>query len=159
MINAMLNIICTKKTQLSYFSGVVMLASAFSATGEASNTFPGKYKAKLINVEAANIINLHVDVWSGYPRSFRISLPGISIPVAVLKAPACQLVMVKKAESITNKFITEAMFIEVKNIMMENTGGLDAISDVYTDKGSLSTKLKSEGLARPSSTKSSKPWC
>ncbi len=148
-----------KKSQSVFFFGVVVLVSAFSVMAESSNAFPGKYKAKLIDVEAANVVNLYVDVWSGYPRSFRISLPGIAIPVATPKAPACQIEMVQKAEDLTRDFMSEAEFIEVRNIKMENTGGQDATSDVYTDKGSLISKLKSEGLARPASTKPTKPWC
>ena len=46
----------------------------------------------------------------------------------------------------------------LNNIRMENTAGQDATSEIYTNKGSLSAKLKAEGVARPVSIEPTKPW-
>ena len=88
-----------KNLKCRFFSGITILAATFSVMAASSNAFPGKYKATLIDIEAANVINLYIDVWAGYPRSFRISLPGIAIPVVTPKAPSCQLEMVQKQKS------------------------------------------------------------
>ena len=121
--------------------------------------FPGKYKATLMGIEAANIVTVYADVASGYPRSFRVTIPGIAIPLNFPKAPACHTELVQRALSFTNEFLAKAQYLEVRDIKMENTGKEDAITNIYTNKGTLGSALKSEGLARPSSTKLDKPWC
>ena len=148
-----------KKAGLSLVSGAIMFLAAFSVDAGSAVAFPGKYKAKLVSIDAANVISLYVDVWAGYPRSFKVSLPGVAIPVVTLKTPVCQVALLKKAEALTNEFINDAEFIEVKDIRMENTAGQDATSEIYTNKGSLSAKLKAEGVARPVSIEPTKPWC
>lgn len=155
----MLKLLFIKQTRLIIVSAMAMLTVVFSVTAEPFNAYPGKYKSKLLNVEAANVVYLSVDVWPGYPRNFRISLPNIAVPVNHPEAPACQIELVQKALDFTNEFMTEATYIEVRNIKMENTGEEDAVSNIYTNQGSLAAKLTKEGLARPASVDVFKPWC
>jgi len=155
----MLKLIVNKQTQLALVSAITLLCVAFSVTAEPFNAYPGKYKSKLISVEAANVVRLSVDVWPGYPKSLRITLPDIAIPVNYPEAPACQIELVKKALDFTNEFMAQANGIEVRDIKMENTGEEDAVTNIYTNQGSLASKLTEKGLARPASVEVSKPWC
>lgn len=151
--------IFNKKTKLSMVSAVVILGSAFSVSAELFNAYPGKYKSTLTNVEAANVVQLYIDVWAGYPRSLRVTLPGIAVPTDHPDAPACQQVLVQKALDFTKEFMADAKSIETRDLHMESSGDVDAQSHIYTDKGSLASKLTAEGLARPSSVDVLKPWC
>jgi len=121
--------------------------------------FPGKYKATLTGVEAANIVSVYAEVASGYPRSFRVTIPGIVVPVDYPKAPICHTELIQKALDFTNEFLANSKYIEIRDIKMENTGKEDAITNIYTNEGTLGSALKSEGLARPANTKSDEPWC
>jgi len=154
----MLKLIFNKQAQLGLISAITLLGMV-SATAEPFNAYPGKYKSTLISVEAANIMQLSVDVWPGYPKSLRITLPGIAVPVNQSKAPACQIKLVQEALDFTNKFMSEAKTIEVRDIKMENTGEVDAVANVYTNRGSLASELTKKGLARPASVDVSEPWC
>lgn len=153
----MLNIIFNKKTQLKLFAIIFSMASFTSMA--AYNAFPGKYKATLSNIESANIVTLNVDVWAGFPRPIRVTLPGVAVPIAHPKAPACQLKLVQKALNQTREFFKDAKYIEVRDINMKSTNDMDAVNDIYTNKGSLLSKLKSKGLTRPASVDELKPWC
>jgi hypothetical protein len=155
----MLKLIFNKKIRMSLISAITMFGVVFSVTAEPFNAYPGKYKATLVSVEAANIVYLSVDVWAGYPRNLRITLPNIAVPVDHPDAPACQAELVQKAVDFTNEFMTKAQFIEVKDLRMESTDQEDAITNIYTDQGSLASKLKEKGLARPASVEVTKPWC
>lgn len=155
----MLKLLLNKPTRLMLASAIASFALVFSVTAEPFNAYPGKYKSHLINVEAANIVYLSVDVWAGYPRNMRITLPNIAVPVNHPKAPACQIELVQKALDFTNKFMVDAKHIELRDIRMESTDQEDAVSNIYTDKGSLASKLTEKGLARPASVKVTKPWC
>lgn len=137
----------------------IVLGISFSVNAVPSKAYPGKFKSKVTNVEAANIVSLLANVWTGYPRVFRITLPGISVPVSSPNAPACQNDMAQKALEITNNFLKDAEYIEVRDIYMENTGVQDGLSNIFTNKGNLVDKLKAEGLARPESVKATTPWC
>lgn len=155
----MLKTIFNKQSRLILVSAITMLGVVFSVTAEPYNAYPGKYKSTLISVEAANIVYLSVDVWAGYPRNFRITLPNIAVPVNHPKAPVCQIELIQKALDFTNEFMANAQSIEVKDLKMENTGEEDAVTNVYTDQGSLASELTKEGLARPASVDVTKPWC
>ena len=153
----MFKLIWNKKHQISLVFVVAILSA--NVTAISFNAYPGQFKAKLINVEAANIINVSVDVWSGYPRNFRVTLPNIVLPENNNKAPACQIALIQKGIDFANNFLTDATDLKVKNLMMENTAEMDALSNIYTDKENLSDELVAEGLARPASVESTKPWC
>jgi len=155
----MLKTIFNKQSRLIVVSAITMLGVVFSVTAEPFNAYPGKYKSKLVSVETANIVYLSVDVWPGYPRNFRISLPNVAVPVNHPEAPACQIELVQKALDFTNEFMTNAKTIEVRDIKMESTGEEDGVTNIYTNKGSLASKLLKEGLARPVSVDVTKPWC
>jgi len=148
-----------KQARLSLWSIIILIAIAFSATAQVYNAFPGKYNATLVNVESANVVILSADVYPGYPRNIRVTLPEIAVPVVHSKAPACQIELVQKALDFTVKFMSEAKKIEVRDIKMQSTDQEDAVTHIYTEQGSLARKLKSEGLARPSSVKTDEPWC
>ena len=155
----MFKLLFNKQAWLSTCATVVMLSVALSVAAKPFNAFPGKMKSKLVSVEAANVINVSVAVWPGYPRNFRITLPNLAIPENHPKAPACQIELIQKGLDFTNEFLKDAKNIEVRDIMMENTASPDALSNIYTDKGSLAAKLIAKGLARPASVKPTKPWC
>lgn len=155
----MLKLMFNKKNQLVLVSAIAMLGVVSSVAAELFNAYPGKFKSTLISVEAANIVNLSVDVWPGYPRNLRITLPNIAVPVNHSEAPDCQIALVQQALDFTNEFMTEAKDIEVRNIKMENTGQEEAVTNIYTNQGSLASKLTEKGLARPASAEITKPWC
>ncbi len=136
-----------------------MLGMAFSSVAALQNAFPGKYKADIVGIEAANVVSIYVNVWAGFPRTFRVTLPNIAIPINHPKAPACQLDLIAKAKGVTEKFFEDAKYIEVRNIMLESTDDMDTSIDIFTNKGSLSNKLKAEGVARPDTVDELKPWC
>ena len=131
----------------------------FAASSSPFNAYPGEYSAKLIRVETTNIIHITADVWSGYPKSVRITLPGIVVPQADPKAKACHALLMQKGLEFTQKYMTDAKEIKVKDIYMENTGEIDGIANIYTDSGSLVTALLNKGFARASSIDNNKPWC
>ena len=155
----MFKLLWNKNVQLSLFSAISMLSVTFIVSAAPFNAFPGNLKAKLVNVEAANVVTVSVDVWPGYPRNFRVTLPNLMLPENDPQAPACQIELIQKGLDFTNEFLTKAKNLKVKDIMMENTAETNALSNVYTNNGSLGAKLIAEGLARPASVKSTKPWC
>ncbi|VAW57656.1 hypothetical protein MNBD_GAMMA07-799, partial [hydrothermal vent metagenome] len=144
----MLKTIFNKKSQMT-LSAIILFGMAFSAMAAVQVAYSGKYRAYILNVESANVINISVDVWAGFPRSFRVTLPNIAIPINHPEAPACQQELVQKALDFTSKFLKDAKKIEVRDITLENTGESDTKINIYTNKGSLADKLKAAGLARP----------
>lgn len=151
--------IFNKRLKQSLVLVTIIFGLTFVASGKPFNAYPGSYKVKLIKVEAANIVHIIADVWAGFPRAFRVTLPDIEVPVDYPKAPACHTELVQKALQFTKDFMTNAKYIKVDGIYMENTGQQDAQTKIYTDKGSLGDALSKEGLARPDTTDAKKPWC
>jgi hypothetical protein len=141
------------------YIAILTLLVSISANAKLFNAYPGKYDATLMQIEAANVIDLYVEVWSGYPRDLRITLPGIEVPKDEPKAPECQSKLVQQAMDFTREFISNAKHIKVIDIRMENTADQDAVSEIGTEKGSLGAALLRKGLARPISSKNNKPWC
>lgn len=145
---------------LSAASAAFVLSSSLAVASDTSfNAYPGTYEASFLNVEAANIINVSAKVWTGYPKSLRITLPNIDVPVNHAKAPVCQAKMVQDALDFTNKFMSEAKKVQVSDIYMDNTASSDATTNIVTNAGSLADALLSKGLARPASIDKKQPWC
>lgn len=147
-----------KRIAISAVSAILFVISV-AASAETFNAFPGKYKATIVRVEAANIIHLAAAVWTGYPRQLRVTLANIDIPQVDSKTPACQIELANKALVLTNEFVTTAKEFYVKDIYMENTGSVDGITDVLSELGSLSSALISKGYARSSHVAKNAAWC
>ncbi len=138
---------------------LISMSLSQNVFSDSFNAYPGKYKATLSEVEAANIIHLSVEVWTGYPKQFRITLADIAVPVASSETPLCQNVLVQTGFELTRDFMDSAKQIEVNDIHMENTGKVDAISGIKTEKGQLANALLKRGLARSIKVNAEVPWC
>jgi len=154
----MLKFIFNKNNQAK-LAVMFLLSSMFPAVAGSYLAYEGKFNAYVLSVEAANVINVSVDVWAGFPRTFRVTLPNTAVPINHPKAPACQLELVQKALDFTNDFLKNAKKVEVRNIKLKKSSDTDIELNIYTEKGSLAQKLKAAGLARPVSVDKLKPWC
>lgn len=148
-----------QKLCLSLLLSQFLVSVSFSANANLFTAYPGKYGATLIGVDAANTVKLNIDVWAGYPRNLRITLPDIVVPEHFAKEPACHSKLVEEAINYTQDFMANAKKIEVRDIQMYSTDEQDAVTEIYTEKGSLGAALSRKGLARPATTKAEKPWC
>lgn len=154
----MFNFVFNKKKQINivvlFLFGFVLVAQAGT-----QKMLPGKFKTMLVSVEAANIINLYLDITPGFPEVYRVTLPGIAVPTNQPDVPACQLDLAQKALDFTNDFLKSGKYIEIRKIKLNNIHDSNAKINIYTDKGSLGSKLKNKGLARPDTVDEEKPWC
>jgi len=121
--------------------------------------FPGKHKARLINIDAANTITVNFETWPGYARTISVTLPDLVLPGNTMQPPVCELELAQKALSFTQEFFLTSQDLSISNLQMETSADEFGTADVYTSKGNLSAALKKEGLARPSSIESETPWC
>jgi len=147
-----------KKTTLKLLVGLVALSVSSIALAEYV-PFPGKREVRLVDVEAANIIVINFETWPGFPRMMRIKLPNLDIPGNSSKPKACELELAQKALTFTREFVADSTKVTIKDMLMKTSADEQAISSVYTDKGSLGMALSKAGLARPSSVDADKPWC
>ena len=154
----MLKILLNKKNQVK-IATMLFFSSVIPAIAGGYLAYEGKFNAYVLNVEAANVINISVDVWSGFPRTFRVTLPNTAVPINHPKAPACQAELVQKAVDFTTDFLKESKKIEVRDIKLSGSSDTDVELNIYTEKGNLAQKLKAAGLARPASIDKLKPWC
>jgi len=137
----------------------MFLAVASTATGKESMVYEGSYSAVLKSVKAANLIELTAQVWSGYDRFFRITLPGIQVPEMTEEAPICQKALAAKALQFSKAYLKRAQKIDVRSIRMEDSTRPDGHAMIVTEAGSLADQLLKKGLARPDTAKADEPWC
>ena len=121
--------------------------------------FPGKLKVRLVNIEAANVVNVNFETWPGFGRTLRVTLPDVVLPGSSEKPAACELELANKALDLTTKYLKSANEISIIDVKMETSADTDVVTAVYTEKGSLAQALQKKGLARPSSVDSKTPWC
>lgn len=121
--------------------------------------YPGKKQVKLVSIEAANILVINFETWPGYGKTLKIKLPDLVLPGSSAKPSLCELKLAKKALKFTKSYLKSLKKVTVEDMRMETSADNNAISPIYTSKGSLAQGLIKKGLARSSSTKSNKPWC
>ncbi|HQU16326.1 MAG TPA: hypothetical protein PLO69_09510 [Gammaproteobacteria bacterium] len=121
--------------------------------------YPGVYPAKVVSVESANIVVLSTNVWTGYSKTFRVTLRDVEVPQDTPAAPVCQRTLAAKALEFTQKFLSNATNVQLRDIQMEDTASKNAVAPIFTEQGSLADALKQKGLGRPPGDKPGKPWC
>jgi len=150
-----------KKTQsitCKFLACILALSCSYSVAAS-YQPFPGKHKARLINIDAANTITINFETWPGYARTMSVTLPDLVLPGYSLEPSACELELAQKALSFTQEFLHTSQDLSISNLLMETSSDDFGTANVYTSKGSLSANLKKEGLARSSSIDSEASWC
>lgn len=141
-------------------AGVLALTLSSLALAVEFVPYPGKRAATLVDVVAPNLIFVTFDTdETGFTRAMRIRLPGLVVAQDTPQADKCEREAAAKAMRLTRDFLASVKKIYVKDMRMENAADDEAISPILTDKGSLSTFLVKEGLARPDSVDPDTPWC
>ncbi|MBA2239072.1 MAG: hypothetical protein H0W24_10315 [Lysobacter sp.] len=120
--------------------------------------YPGSYSALLKSVEAADKVVLQIQVWTGFERDFKITLPDIVVPSGKAAA-ACEREMAERAKKFTESFLTQASRVETRDLLMHDSADDNAKAGVFTEAGSLADALRAEGLARPSNINADAAWC
>ncbi len=121
--------------------------------------YPGKKQVRLISIEAANIVVINFETWPGYGKTVKIKLPDLVLPASSAKPPLCEIKLAKKALKFTQAYLKSFKKVTVEDMRMKTSADNEAISSVYTTKGSLAQALIKKGLARSSAIKLNKPWC
>lgn len=141
-------------------AGVLALTLSTLALAVEFVPYPGKRAATLNEVIEPNLIFVTFDTdATGFTRSMRIRLPGLVVAQDTPQADECEREAAAKAMGLTQDFLASAKKLYVQDMRMENAADEEAISPILTDKGSLSTFLVKEGLARPDSVDPDTPWC
>lgn len=137
----------------------VLAVAIFSTTSMAATPFPGKLPVTIVNIEAANIILVNLETWPGFRRDFRITLPNLVLPGQGEEVKECELELAKSAHDFAVNFLSDVTTVHVQDMEMENSAALDAISSIYTNKGTLDNALRREKLAKPAASVHNEPWC
>lgn len=138
---------------------VVMFAVSFTTGAIADVPFPGKLSARIVKVEAANIIDVNFQAWAEVRRNVRIFLPNLAVPAQGPNPKECEYELAKLAYEFTVNFLENARDIHVNDMWMENSASEDAISSILTSRGSLDDALIRERLAKPIDLAQTEPWC
>lgn len=136
-----------------------LAASAAEPEAGLIPAYPGVYPVYVMEVKDAKSFHLNAAVWPGYQREFDITMPGIDIPSNSIKAPACEQALAAKAKAFTEAFFKKAERPELHNIAMADTTKDAAVSEAFSEEGSLIEALVAKGYARRSGTDIDKPWC
>lgn len=134
-------------------------ASALAADAALIPAYPGVYPVYVMEVKDAKSFHLNAAVWPGFQREFDVTMPGIDIPSNSIKAPACEQALAAKAKAFTEAFFKKAERPELHNIAMADTTKDAAVSEAFSEEGSLIEALVTKGYARRSGTDTDKPWC
>jgi hypothetical protein len=118
--------------------------------------YPGKIPVDIISIESPNIVVVGFETWPGFYRRFRVTLPGIEVPVS--SGSACETAMAVKSLQYTTKFVTDAKKLYIKDMSMQTSADQDGVSHIFSENKSLAESLMSEGLARPMNGRGEK-WC
>lgn len=121
--------------------------------------YPGVYPIFVMEVKDAKSFHANAAVWPGFQREFDITMPGIDIPSNSIKAPACEQELAAKGKAFTEAFFKKAERPELHNIAMADATKPAAVSEAFSEEGSLIEALVAKGYARPSGTDADKPWC
>jgi hypothetical protein len=133
--------------------------AALAAEAGLIPAYPGVYPIYVMNVKDARSFHVNAAVWPGFQREFDITMPGVDIPSDSIKAPACEQALAAKAKAFTEAFFKKAERPELHNIAMADTTKEAAVSEAFSEEGSLIEALIAKGYARPSTTEASTPWC
>lgn len=148
-----------RNIRLPAFCAALAAVVAMSAAQAVEFTpYPGTYPAKVMTVETASRVVVEVPVWTGFVRTFKITVPGIVVPRDDRKAPRCERALAKQAKQFTESFLAQTTKVQARDIRMEDSGKEDAKADVHTDMGSLADALIKNGFARPEGSPA-EPWC
>jgi len=140
------------------FTAIITLCISFNSFAD-FEPYPGKHQARVISVDAANILTVNFETWPGFGKTLSITLPDLTLPGFRMEPSACELELAQKAMLFTVDFLAPAKNITVNDLRMETSADDYGTANVYTEKGSLAQALIKEGLARPSSIDSETPWC
>ncbi len=122
--------------------------------------YPGKRDASLVSVEMPDMVMLNFNTDAvGFTRTLLISLPGIVVAQDTPQSDECERAAAKKALGFTQKFLGSAKKVYVKDVRMQDSSDDYATAGILTDKGSLSTALIAEGLARSDNIDPDASWC
>ncbi len=147
------------KTTINTILAVALMLFILPMTASAAVPFPGKLSADIVNIEAANIINVSIETWPGFRRNIRIILPHIVVPGQTEDPSECELELGDKALEFTVNFLSEAEGVSVMDMMMEHSASEYAISSIHTNAGTLDNALRRERLVRLNTVAPDTPWC
>lgn len=142
---------------MKLLSGLVV--AVLSTAVMASTPFPGKLPATIVDIEAANIIHVNIETWPGFRRDFRITLPNLVLPGQGEEIKECEFELIQRAHDFTVNFLSDVTTVHVKDMQMQNSGSFDAVSSIYTNKGTLDNALRRENLAKPTESEQNVHWC
>ena len=126
---------------LSIKLSLALAVVIFSAISMAGTPFPGKIPATIVSIEAANIILVNIETWPGFRRDFRITLPNLALPGQGEDVKECELELAQRAHNFAINFLSDSTTVHVKDMQMVDSASLDAVSSIYTNKGTLDNAL------------------
>jgi len=156
----MLSMTSLRTYRASVMAGVLCAFTASLAHAVEFVPYPGKREVTLVSVEAPDRarVTFNTDA-TGFFRTLSIQLPGIVVAADTPQADECERAAAQRALGFTEAFLNGAEKIYVKDMRMENSADEEAISPLLTNKGSLSSALIEEGLARSDTVDPDKSWC
>ncbi|TCK18219.1 hypothetical protein DFR30_1494 [Thiogranum longum] len=139
---------------------VLALSVSIQAIAATFIPYPGKRPVTLVRLDAPDrvVVTFNTDA-TGFFRTLVIKLPGIVVARDTPQSDDCEREAAQKALPFAQGFLESAKEIYVEDMRMENSADDEAVSLILTDKGSLSSALIKEGLARPASIDPDTPWC
>lgn len=141
-------------------AGVLAVSLSTMALAVEFVPYPGKREVTLVNVDAPNLIVVAFDTdAAGFFRTARVRLPGIVIAQDTPQADDCEREAAQRALGFTQQFLAAAGKIYIQDMRMQNSADEEGISQILTDKGSLSMVLQKEGISRSDSIDPDVPWC
>lgn len=144
----------------SVLAGILCTFSASLVYAVEFVPYPGKREVTLVSVEAPDRVKVTFNTdATGFFRTLDILLPGIVIAEDTPQADECERAAAQRALSFTEAFLADADKIYVQDMRMQDSADEEAFSPILTDKGSLSSVLIKEGLARPDSVAPETSWC
>lgn len=156
----MLNMAIFRTHKVSVSAGILFIFSASLANAVEFVPYPGKREVTLVSVDAPDRARVTFDTdATGFFRTLSIQLPGIVVARDTPQADECERAAAQRALGFTEAFLNAAEKIYVKDMRMENSADEEAVSPLLTNKGSLSSALIKEGLARPDTVDPDKSWC
>jgi len=84
-----------KKINFVSSAGILLLMFAVDATGYVP--YPGKIPVNLLSIETPIVVHVNFETWPGFMRSFRVTIPGLSLPMDAASAPDCERELATKA--------------------------------------------------------------
>lgn len=122
--------------------------------------YPGKREATLSRVAEPNLVFLTFDTdAAGFMRTLGIRMPGIVVARDTPQADPCEREAAGRAMAFVETFLAQAKKITIQDVRMDNAADEQAVSPIFTDKGSLSAAMIEEGVARPDSVDPKMSWC